>query len=132
VCVAVFPTTSDASVATRAEKNIGIVHMVSAGLLFTLLAIFALFLFPRSSGVMTPEKRRRNIVYRTSGGIMAAAILLMFPSQKLPDSWHAFLWLETICVLAFGISWLVKGCFLGILADKKPAAEPAPAPPAPG
>jgi VIT1/CCC1 family predicted Fe2+/Mn2+ transporter len=130
VCVAVFPTTSDASVATRAEKNIGIVHMVSAGLLFTLLAIFALFLFPRSSGAMTPEKRRRNIVYRTCGGIMAAAILSMFPSQLLPDSWHAFLWLETLCVLAFGTSWLIKGAFLGILADNTPA--PAPALSAPG
>ena len=130
VCVAVFPTTSDASIATRAEKNIGIVHMVSAGVLFTLLAIFALFLFPRSTGAMTAEKRRRNIVYRTCGVIMAAAILLMFPSQKLPDSWHAFLWLETICVLAFGVSWLIKGGFLGILADKEPA--PVPAPSAPG
>jgi hypothetical protein len=130
VCVAVFPTTSDASVATRAEKNIGIVHMVSAGVLFTLLAIFALFLFPRSSGEMTPEKRRRNILYRTCGVVMAVAILSMFPSQKAPDSWHLFLWLETICVLAFGVSWLIKGGFLGILADKEPA--PAPAPSAPG
>ena len=121
VCVAVFPTTSDASVASRAEKNIGIVHMVSAGLLFTLLAIFALYLFPRSSGAMTPEKRRRNIVYRTCGGVIAAAILLMFPSQLLPDSWHAFLWLEMLCVFAFGISWLVKGGYLGVLADKTPA-----------
>src|SRR5262249_4540135 len=121
VCVAVFPTTSDASVASRAEKNIGIVHMVSAGLLFTLLAIFALYLFPRSSGAMTPEKRHRDIVYRTSGGRSAVAILLMFPSQLLPDSWHAFLWLETLCVFAFGISWLVKGGFLGVLADKTPA-----------
>jgi VIT1/CCC1 family predicted Fe2+/Mn2+ transporter len=132
VCVAVFPTTSDASVATRAEKNIGIVHMVSAGVLFTLLAIFALFLFPRSSGEMTPDKRRRNVLYRTCGVVMAVAILSMFPSQKAPDSWHLFLWLETICVLAFGISWLIKGGFLGILADKEPAPEPAPAPSAPG
>jgi hypothetical protein len=61
---------------------------------------------------------------------MAIAILSMFPSQKAPDSWHLFLWLETICVLAFGVSWLIKGGFLGILADKEPA--PAPAAPAPG
>ena len=120
VCVAVFPTTSEASVASRSEQNIGIVHIISAGVLFTLLAIFALFLFPRTSGEMTPAKRRRNLVYRICGVVMAAAILSMFPSQKAPDSWHLFLWLETLCVLAFGVSWLIKGGFLGILADKKP------------
>src|SRR5262249_27158090 len=126
LCVAVFPTTSDASVATRSEQNIGIVHMISAGVLFTLLAIFALVLFPRSSGTMTREKRRRNVLYRTCGVIMAVAILSMFPSQKAPDSWHLFLWLETLSVLAFGVSWLIKGGFLGILADK-PVLLGAPA-----
>jgi hypothetical protein len=126
VCVAVFPTTSDASVASRSEQNIGIVHVVSAGVLFTLLAVFALFLFPKSGGAMTPEKRRRNVLYRTCGAVMAIAILLMFPSQLSPDSWHLFLWLETISVLAFGISWLVKGGFLGILADPKPVSPPGP------
>jgi hypothetical protein len=120
VCVAIFPTTSDASVSSRSEQNIGIVHMISACVLFILLAVFALVLFPRSRGAMTPEKRLRNAVYRTCGGLMVAAMLLMFPSQQLPDSWHAFLWLETICVWAFGISWLIKGGFLRILADKKP------------
>ena len=125
VCVAVFPTTSDASVSTRSEQNIAIVHMVSAGVLFTLLAVFALFLFPRSSGEMTPQKRHRNLVYRVCGVVMAAAIVSMFPSQLAPDSWHLFLWLETVSVLAFGISWLVKGEFLGILADAKPAPAPA-------
>jgi len=125
VCVAVFPTTSDASVSTRSEQNIGIVHMISAGVLFTLLAVFALFLFPKSSGEMTPQKRRRNLVYRICGVVMAAAILSMFPSQLAPDSWHLFLVLETISVLAFGISWLIKGGFLGILADEEPTVVPS-------
>jgi hypothetical protein len=118
VCVAIFPTTSDVSVSSRSEQNIGIVHMISAGILFVLLAVFALVLFPRSAGDMTPRKRLRNVLYRTSGGLMVAAIVLMFPSQQALDSWHAFLWLETVCVWAFGISWLVKGGFLRILADE--------------
>jgi len=119
VCVAVFPTTSDASVVSRSEQNIGMVHMVSAAVLFILLAVFALKLFPRNAGDMTPWKRLRNVVYRTCGVVMAAAIVLMFPSQHAPEAWHAFLWLETIAVFAFGVSWLVKGGFLGILADKR-------------
>jgi Protein of unknown function (DUF998) len=120
VCVAVFPTTSDVSVSSRSEQNIGIMHMISAAILFVLLAVFALVLFPKSAGEKTPRKRLRNKLYWTCGGLMVAAIVLMFPSQQAPDSWHAFLWLETICVWAFGISWLVKGGFLGILADKEP------------
>jgi len=126
VCVAVFPTTSDASVATRSELNIGIVHMISAAALFILLAVFALVLFPKSRGEMTPQKRRRNIVYRTCGVIIVVAMVLMIVTRGAPEEWHAFLWLETICVEAFGISWLVKGGFLGILADKEPVPEPAP------
>jgi len=75
---------------------------------------------------MTPEKQRRNVVYRTCGGIMVIAILLLVVWLDPPESWHVFLLLETICVVAFGISWLIKGGFLGILADKKPTPAPAP------
>jgi hypothetical protein len=125
VGVAVFPTTSDASPASQSEQVVGRVHLTFAGLLFALLAVFALFLFPRSSGAMTPEKRRRNALYRTCGGVMVAAMLLMFASDLAPDGLHAFFWLETICVVAFGISWLVKGGLLGILADKKPVPAAA-------
>ena len=125
--VAVFPTTSDASVPSRSEHNIGIVHGISAAVLFIQLAVFALFLFPRGSGAMTPEKQRRNVVYRTCGGIMGASILLMVVWRDPPGSWHIFLALETICVVAFGVSWLIKGGFLGILADKKPTPVPAAA-----
>jgi len=127
VSVAVFPTTSDASVPSRSEHNIGIVHGISAAVLFILLAVFALFLFPRGSSAMTPEKKRRNVLYRTCGGIMGVAILLMVVWRDPPESWHVFLALETVCVVAFGVSWLVKGGFLGILADKKPTpARTAP------
>jgi Protein of unknown function (DUF998) len=126
VGVALFPTTSVAP--SQSEQVVGRVHLTFAGLLFALLAVFALFLFPRSSGAMTPEKRRRNALYRTCGGVMVAAMLLMFPSNLAPDSLHAFFWLETICVVMFGISWLVKGGFWGILADKKPAPAPAASP----
>ena len=54
--VAFFPTTSDASVATQSEQVVGQVHLTFAGLLFTLLAVFALFLFPRSGGAKTAAK----------------------------------------------------------------------------
>src|SRR6266540_1880908 len=127
--VAFFPTTSDASVASQSEQVVGRVHLACAALLFGLLAVFALFLFPKTGGApMTPAKQRRNVVYRTCGGIIIGAIVLVGVSNLVdpPDSWHAFFWLETICVVAFGVSWLVKGGFLGVLADHKPTA-PTPA-----
>jgi len=125
--VAFFPTTSDASIATQSEQVVGRVHLAFAGLLFTLLAVFALFLFPKSGGAKTAAKKQRNIVYRTCGVIIIAAMVMVPVSNVLdPPAWlHAFFWLETICVVAFGISWLVKGGFLGILADKSPTPVPA-------
>jgi hypothetical protein len=30
---------------------------------------------------------------------------------------HVLFWLESVMVVAFGVSWLVKGGFLGLLAD---------------
>jgi hypothetical protein len=124
VGVALFPTTSDASVASQSEQVVGRVHLVFAGLLFALLAVFALFLFPKTGKgtTMTREKRRRNVLYRTCGVIIVVAMVLV-PVSNLadpPERLHAFFWLETICVVAFGVSWLIKGGFLGILADKAP------------
>jgi hypothetical protein len=121
--VAFFPTTSDASVATQSEQVVGRVHLAFAALLFGLLAVFALFLFPRSgSAPITRMKQRRNVVYRTCGGIIVGAMVLVGVSNLVDpdDSLHAFFWLETISVVAFGVSWLIKGGFLGILADEQP------------
>ena len=58
--------------------------------------------------------------------IIAAMVMVPVSNWLDPPDWlHAFFWLETICVVAFGISWLVKGGFLGILADKSPTPAPA-------
>src|SRR5262249_24797917 len=115
--VALLPTTK--SHPTQNDQVVGRVHLSLAGLLFFLLAVFALVLFSKSKGGMTPRKRCRNIVYRTCGVVILVAIALVVVTNKWkpPDWVHAFLWLETISVVAFGVSWLVKGGFLGILAD---------------
>lgn len=125
--VAFFPTTSEKATASGSENVVAVVHLLCAGALFFLLAIFSLFLFTKTDGAetMTAAKKRRNLLYRTCGGIMVASILLVMVSNlvKPPSSWHALFWLETIMVIAFGVSWLVKGGFLGILADPNPTAS---------
>lgn len=122
--VAFFPTTSDKITASHGEKAVAFVHLVFAGGLFTLLAVFSLFLFTKTGDPtrMTPAKRRRNLVYRICGGIIVASIVLVVVSNVVtpPSSWHTLFWLEAIAVDAFGVSWLVKGGFLGILADPTP------------
>jgi hypothetical protein len=133
VGVALFPTTDDAAIATDGQKVVAFVHLVFAGSLFVLLGVFSFFLFTKSddSETMTDAKQRRNLVYRICGGIIFGAILLVAVTNLAdpPDSWHALFWLETIAVMAFGASWLVKGGFWGILADESPTApNRAPAP----
>ncbi len=122
VGVAVFPTSSGAVAASGGEKLVSILHMLSAGTLFGLLGIFAHFRFTKTapSGAMTPEKRRRNRLYRICGKLIFVSMALVPISYAVgpPRSWHTLFWLETICVEAFGASWLVKGGFLGILSDK--------------
>jgi hypothetical protein len=120
--VAVFPTADDAVFASSGEKLVSTLHLVCAGALFGLLGVFAMFRFTMTgtSGVITDEKRLRNRLYRICGTLIFASMALVLVSNvvKPPSSWHTLFWLETVCVVAFGVSWLVKGGFLGILVDK--------------
>ena len=126
VGVAVFPTARDAASVSGGERLVSVLHLVCAAVLFGLLGIFSHFLFTKTKdpASMTPEKRRRNRLYRICGKVIFASIALVLVNNalKLPASWHLLLVLETVCVLSFGTSWLVKGGFLGILADKTPPA----------
>ncbi len=127
VGVAVFPTSSNASAADGWETAVSALHFACACSLFALLAVFARYRFTKTSGAMTPEKQKRNRLYRFCGNLMFGAMALAVVSKAIepPRPWHALLWLETVCILAFGVSWLVKGGFAGILADKPPASSHA-------
>jgi hypothetical protein len=122
VGVALLPTASNGHNASGGAQKVAILHLVCACTLFVLLAVFSLVLFTRTdgSGRMTPAKRRRNLVYRTCGAFIVLAIALVLVAEIVqpPSSWHALFWLESVAVVAFGVSWLVKGAFLGLLADR--------------
>jgi hypothetical protein len=119
IIVAVIPTKQPGT-----EGSFGSTcHLVAAGLVFVLLAYFAFFRFTMSKegATITSKKRQRNVLYRVCGGIIAVAIVLLLLGAVAidePKSWHAVLVLESIAIFAFGVSWLVKGGFLGILADR--------------
>ena len=125
--VAFFPTKFDGPFSLCLPNSIdtkifGTLHFVSAAGFFLVLAYFSLFLFTKSGSSPTPEKLKRNVVYKVCGIVMLLCIVLIgvyliFLEDKLPalQNHDPVFWLETIALWAFGISWLVKGELL--LAD---------------
>ena len=113
--VALFPTTPDMGVTPR-DKLIGTLHLSFAALLFLTLAYFSLALFTKTAPDKTPTRRKlqRNTVYRVCGYTILASIFLMFvvalPAVKtVVERLTPVFWLESLAVVAFGVSWLTKG-----------------------
>jgi hypothetical protein len=104
-----------------AAHVISFVHATCASLLFLTLAYFSLFLFtethPGRKQDMTKKKRERNIVYYICGWIIVASIigiLILHIGMRIKTFGpipvlFAF---ESVAVIAFGVSWLVKGEFV--------------------
>jgi hypothetical protein len=111
--VALFPTTPVSP--SAGEIAVGTVHFVSATVFFLALAGYSFFIFTKSdpSKPMTPEKRKRNVVYRVSGILIVVCLVLIALINLLPtgpiDDLQPVFWLETVASVAFGVSWLVKG-----------------------
>lgn len=115
--IAFFPT----SFSDQKNDIVSILHYVCAGIFFAVLSYMSVFLFTKSRGHKTKEKRKRNRVYRTCGIIMALSAVCI-PLDGLPAIHdkiaflHPTLIFEFIALTAFGTSWLIKGELL--LADK--------------
>jgi hypothetical protein len=123
---AMFPTDFDAftpadlcSRIRREEPNVvsNLVHYVSASLLFATFAFFSLVQFTKTNkrGPVGEQKQKRNTVYKICGWVIVLSItgiaLISFVDdwyEKLKDYKPTFV-LETIALIAFGFSWLVKG-----------------------
>lgn len=117
VGVALFPCTPEAG-ATIIDHIIGYVHLAFAILFFLTLIYIALFLFTKTDPNRPPTRKKlqRNIVYKICGYAMTICIVLIFVYLILPpttasvfEPLNPVYWLETFTVLAFGVSWLVKG-----------------------
>jgi hypothetical protein len=95
------------------------VHLLSASLYFLTLSVISFFLFTRTDPenvVFTPEKKRRNIIYRICGIVIFISLLLIaiymyfiYPKNPQFDQYHPIFWLESSALLAFAVSWLIKG-----------------------
>lgn len=115
VGVALFPT-MPAHVQSHAQEIIGFVHYGFAAAFFLTLAYFCLALFCKTdpSKPMTRQKVWRNRVYTICGYLILLCIgLLAAYGQWLRgtaiDRLDPVFWLESVAVITFGLSWLVKG-----------------------
>ncbi len=105
-------------------EKIAVAHFVFAAGFFLTLAYFSLCLFTKSDPDKKPsqEKLQRNIVYRVCGYVILLAIALialggliqkleLLPEATLSTivSLDPVFWLESIAIVAFGVSWSVKG-----------------------
>lgn len=81
-----------------------IIHLVSAIVFFALLAYNSFFLFTKSSGEMTKQKKIRNIIYRVCGVGMLASFLIILLPKFFIQTWL----MEAIALLFFGVSFLTK------------------------
>ena len=92
----------------------GYLHYGSSAIFFILLAINSYFLFTLGDKEnWTKSKSIRNGIYRACGLIIFASlitllILTIVMGEGLIETVWTFVF-ETIMLLAFGISWLVKG-----------------------
>jgi hypothetical protein len=122
IAVALCPTapanpTHSALLASRA-------HAICAGGLFLLLAAFCFVIFTRTDpGGTAPTSRKltRNALYRACGVVILVCVVVagLTVTPWVPESFldrtNVLFWAESVAILAFGLSWLVKG--ETILAD---------------
>lgn len=108
----------------RQNLMVGQMHNLCALLYFIVLIVYALFLFPKThldmvtgeKMYMDRQKKRRNVVYYICGSIMTLSLITILVYMWVLDIRYPNLrrhvpifWLETVMLLAFGISWLTKG-----------------------
>ncbi len=91
------------------------IHAAFGALFFLALSYNSVFLFTRRHpGPMGREKKRRNVIYRSCGIVMTLAtvcigVYSLFLRETRLAAINPVLILESVALIAFGISWLVKG-----------------------
>ena len=113
--VALIPT-APAVGATALENALSAAHFGLAGLFFGTLAYFSIVLFTETAPDAKPTRKKlqRNVIYRVCGYTMLATVgligLFTLPSVfPLAERFTPRFWLEALGIVAFGVSWLVKG-----------------------
>lgn len=107
--VALFPTEPPGGIVPPWWAEwIDTTHKIAATTLFSMFAVFALWLFRRTAPgeTVTPAKRRRNGIYLLCG---VGIVLSMTWAALAGISRRSMFWPESFALGFFAWSWLVKG-----------------------
>ena len=106
--VALFPTAAPADITPLAwwRPWTGVLHHAAAIVLFAMFAVFALWLFRLRPDGKTETTGWRNKVYLGCGALIIACIAWAGVNAKATREIFAP---ESIALVAFSFSWLVKG-----------------------
>lgn len=111
--VALFPITEHAVL--QKQDSLGLIHITSAALFFITLAMISLLLFTKSGKHKTKQKEIRNVIYIICGWIILLClgligfVFLLIPGTSTFYAIKPIFWLEALAIVAFGVSWFVKG-----------------------
>lgn len=96
------------------------IHCAAAFVFFGLLAFNSLFLFTKSSGEKTRNKKIRNAIYIMCGVGMLASFLILLAPPFYIRTWL----METIALFFFAVSFLTKAnIYPWLFADKQKNEE---------
>jgi hypothetical protein len=138
LAVAIFPTGGNHPLTPLqerlGERTVSSIHQVSAAIFILSLAVIS-FLFgqrERRRPDRSPHQQvRGKALHWACGLVIIAAVVYMVATKLL--RWHdahSLFYGETVSVLAFGLSWLMKGLELEILLHGRVPAPEVAAPPA--
>lgn len=97
-----------------------IVHCASAMGFFVTLALMSIFLFTKTDGNITKQKKIKNIIYRVCGiGMLISFALMMIFNFTHVEIYNLTWIVEAIALFFFGTSWIVKADALPFLRDTK-------------
>jgi hypothetical protein len=100
--------------ATLDQVRLANVHLSCAAALFILLGAISLIIFPKDMSDDEKRKQKWRVpCYRGLGALIWLSIILMPTLNVLAGSFydnnHVFFILETICVMAFAVAFILKG-----------------------
>ncbi|PHQ96695.1 MAG: hypothetical protein COB40_07410 [Marinosulfonomonas sp.] len=86
-------------------------HAVFAVMFFGSLATFCLINFQRCEEGTTPneDKQFRNFLFRILGYVIVVCTVAFIAGSLIPIPGTFVFWAETIAIIAFGLSWIIKG-----------------------
>lgn len=95
-------------------------HCIFAVGFFATLAFMSFFLFTKTDGNVTKQKKIKNIIYRVCGiGMLASFALFLLNLIPGFDCYNLTWIIEAIALFFFGTSWIVKSDAFPFLQDNK-------------